>query len=283
MQRFEAYLHAHLPAIETFHPHYQAALRAMLMAGGKRFRPKLLLSIVEAHEPLLYEGALPVALAVEMLHTYSLIHDDLPVMDDADLRRGVQTLHRRYDEETAILVGDALNTDAFLLIAEAPLRADIKIELIKLLAQNGGSQGMVLGQALDCHFEEQALSIEQIKVLHIHKTAKLIAASLAMGAVVVGLDRTVRDWLYDFGIDLGLLFQIQDDLIDEMQSDLEAGKSTGKDSHKNSFVTLLGVEGAIAQADQLSETLTQQLGEFDATLQGALTPMIKHYLHRYKG
>ena len=107
---------------------YEDALGVMLLAGGKRFRPMLMLSVVEAYEPMLYNGALPVALAVEMFHTYSLIHDDLPAMDDADLRRGHQTLHKRYDEVTAILAGDALNTDAFLLIANAPLREAMAIK-----------------------------------------------------------------------------------------------------------------------------------------------------------
>ena len=145
MQRFETYLNENLPKVPSFHPVYEAALGDMLVAGGKRFRPMLLLNIVDVYEPMLYNSALPVALALEMFHTYSLIHDDLPAMDNADLRRGHETLHKRYDEVTAILAGDALNSDAFYLIAKAPLREDVKIKLVELLARDGGSRGMVLG------------------------------------------------------------------------------------------------------------------------------------------
>ncbi len=282
MQRFEIYLAQNLPEAPSFHPIYEDALGVMLTAGGKRFRPLLLLSIVDAYEPMLYNGALPVALALEMFHTYSLIHDDLPAMDDADLRRGQKTLHKRYDEVTAILAGDALNTNAFLRIAQAPLREDIKIKLVTLLAQNGGGQGMVLGQAIDCYFENQPLDIEQIKVLHTNKTAKLIAASLQMGAVIVGLDVKVQKALYDFGIDLGLLFQIQDDIIDETQSEEEAGKTTGNDGDKNSFVNLLGLEQTVKEADDLAKDLQRRFETFDTKLQEALNPLITHYLHRHQ-
>jgi len=282
MQRFEAYLAEHLPKAESFHPVYEEALGAMLQAGGKRFRPMLLLSVVEAYEPMLYDGALPVAAALEMFHTYSLIHDDLPAMDDASLRRGHPTLHKRYDEVTAILAGDALNTEAFLRIAQAPLREDVKIKLIRLLAENGGSGGMVLGQAIDCYFENKPLSIEEVKVLHINKTAKLIAASLQMGAVIVGLDEKTQRALYDFGIDLGLLFQIQDDIIDETQSEEEAGKTTGNDGDKNSFVNLLGLERTVEEAEASAKDLQRRFVSFDLKLQEALRPLIDKYLYRHR-
>lgn len=283
MQQFETYLNENLPKVPSFHPVYEDALGVMLTAGGKRFRPMLLLSIVKAYEPMLYTSSLPVALAVEMLHTYSLIHDDLPSMDNADLRRGHPTLHKRYDEVTAILAGDALNTDAFLQLAQAPLREDIKIKLIELLALNGGGRGMVLGQAIDCYFENKPLNIEQIKVLHTNKTAKLIACSLQMGAVIIGLEKQVQDALYSFGIDLGLLFQIQDDIIDETQSEEEAGKPTGNDGDKNSFVNLLGLENSIKEADTLAKDLQRQFESFDKKLQTALQPLITKYLNRHKG
>jgi farnesyl diphosphate synthase len=282
MQRFETYLTENLPKVTSFHPVYEDALGDMLMAGGKRFRPMLLLNIVDVYEPMLYDSALPVALALEMFHTYSLIHDDLPAMDNADLRRGHQTLHKRYDEVTAILAGDALNSDAFYLIAKAPLREDVKIKLVELLARDGGSRGMVLGQAIDCYFENTPLSINQVKELHKNKTAKLIAVSLQMGAVIVGLDTKVQDALYDFGIDLGLLFQIQDDIIDETQSEEEAGKTTGNDSDKNSFVNLLGLEETVSQADTLAKDLQRRFENFDEKLQTALQPLMNKYLYRHQ-
>jgi len=281
MQRFEAYLSENLPKVTSFHPVYEEALGAMLQAGGKRFRPMLLLSIVDAYEPMLYDSALPVALALEMFHTYSLIHDDLPAMDDADLRRGHQTLHKRFDEVTAILAGDALNSDAFYLISKAPLREDVKIKLVELLARDGGSRGMVLGQALDCYFENRPLGIDEVKVLHTNKTAKLIAVSLQMGAVIVRLAPEVQKDLYDFGIDLGLLFQIQDDIIDETLTEEEAGKTTGNDAAKNSFVNLLGLKESVAEADTLAKDLQRRFEDFDEKLQIALHPLMNKYLNRH--
>ena len=282
MQRFETYLLENLPKVKSFHPVYEDALAQMLQAGGKRFRPMLILNVVDAYVPMLYNAALPVAMAVEMFHTYSLIHDDLPAMDDADLRRGHETLHKRYDEVTAILAGDALNTDAFYLLAKAPLRADIRIKLVELLSRDGGGRGMVLGQAIDCYFENKPLTLEQVKVLHTNKTAKLIASSLQMGAVIVGLDSTVQETLYRFGIDLGLLFQIQDDIIDETQSTEEAGKPTGNDTDKNSFVTLLGLDESIQQADTLANDLQERFDLLDEKLQKALADLMKKYLYRHQ-
>ena len=279
---FEDYLRSHLPKVESFHPHYESALGDMLLAGGKRFRPALLLSVVKAYEPLLVDSALPVALALEMFHTYSLIHDDMPAMDDAELRRGHKTLHVRYDEATAVLVGDALNTDAFLLIAQAPLRADVRIKLVELLALNGGSQGMVLGQALDCYFENKPLALEQIEFLHTNKTAKLIAASLMMGALIADLEKSVQEALYAFGIDLGVLFQVQDDIIDVTQSEQEAGKTTNNDEDKNSFVKLLGLDESIRYADALADDLSSRFERFDAPLKEALGTLVKSYLYRHK-
>ena len=278
MNRFELYLKENLPKVPSFHPVYEDALGAMLEAGGKRFRPSLLLNIVDAYEPMLYNSSLPVALALEMFHTYSLIHDDLPAMDNADLRRGHKTLHKRYDEVTAILAGDALNSDAFLLIVQAPLRSDVKVKLVELLARDGGSRGMVLGQAIDCYFENIPLSLEQVKILHKNKTAKLIAVSLQMGAVIVGLEKSVQEDLYDFGIELGLLFQIQDDIIDETQSEEEAGKTTGNDGDKNSFVNLLGLEKTVEEADTLAKDLQRRFANFDEKLQKALQPLDEQIL-----
>lgn len=278
---FEEFLQANLIKSESFHPHYQDSLNRMLLAGGKRFRPMLLLQVVKAYNPLILESAMYAALAIECLHTYSLIHDDLPSMDDADLRRGHETLHITYDEVSAILAGDALNTYAFELLSQAPLSDKTKIELIYELAHNGGANGMVLGQAIDCHFENQPLTLEQIKTLHINKTGKLIAASLKMGAIVVGEEELANN-LYEFGLDLGLLFQIQDDILDVTQSSEEAGKTTNNDADKNSFTNLLGLEGAMSEADDLSKSLLLQLESFDESLQSSLSPILTEYLTRHK-
>ncbi len=277
MQEFEAFLELNIPKVESFHPFYNDALKKMVVAGGKRFRPMLLLSVVNSYEPLLVKNAFYAALGVELLHTYSLIHDDLPAMDDADLRRGEQTLHKSYDEVTAILTGDALNSHSFYLLSVAPLSDEVKIKLIKELSYFGGVGGMVLGQAIDCYFEDQTLTLEELKFLHTHKTAKLIATSLKMGAIIASLDKSVQDELFEFGEKLGLLFQIQDDIIDVTKDSLEAGKTTNNDASKNSFVNLMGLDKAILERDVLAKDLIDRAGNFDKKLSIVLIEIIEKY------
>lgn len=281
MQNFEDFLLANLPTSKSIHPTYEEALQQMLKAGGKRFRPALLLGVVKAYNPLMSAGARYAAYAVELLHTYSLIHDDLPAMDNSPLRRGEPTLHVLYDEVTAILVGDALNTYSFEVLANAPFSDYTRVQLINELAKNGGLNGMVLGQAIDCYFENRPLSIEDIKTLHINKTAKLIAASLKMGAIIVGREE-IAESLYEFGIKLGLLFQIQDDILDVTQSSQEAGKLTNNDEDKNSFVTILGLEESIKEADVLAQELSDELESFDENLRLELLPLLTRYINRHR-
>lgn len=244
LNKFEEFIKRELFSPTSFHPHFNAAYKKMFEAGGKRFRPLLLLSVVKSINPLLLNQAMHAALALEMIHTYSLIHDDLPSMDNSELRRGEPTLHVTYNETTAILVGDALNTDAFLMIADMSIDDKTKVELIKTLSFNAGSFGMVLGQAIDCEFENIKLNESELSNLHINKTGKLIASALKMGAIVVNLDKATTDRLYEFGLDLGLLFQINDDIIDATQSSFEAGKTTNSDTNKNSYVNLHGLKKA---------------------------------------
>lgn len=281
MQNFEQFLMDNLPTSKSIHPTYEDALQNMLIAGGKRFRPALLLGVVNAYNPLLLDSAMHAAYAVELLHTYSLIHDDLPAMDDSPLRRGKPTLHVSFDEVTAILVGDALNTYSFEVLSRAPFSDAIRVKLICELASNGGINGMVLGQAIDCYFENKPLQIDDIKILHTNKTAKLIAASLKMGAIIVGEEKLAKQ-LYDFGIKLGLLFQIQDDILDVTQSTQEAGKLTNNDENKNSFVTILGVNESMKQANDLADELLNRINSFDESLQCKLSSLLKRYINRHK-
>ncbi len=253
----------------------------MLIAGGKRFRPALLLGVVKAYNTLMLDGAMHAAYAIELLHTYSLIHDDLPAMDDSPLRRGKPTLHVVYDEVTAILVGDALNTYSFEVLSNAPFSDYTRVQLIRELASNGGLNGMVLGQAIDCYFENKPLKIEDVKVLHTNKTAKLIAAALKMGAIIVGKEE-LGERLYDFGIKLGLLFQIQDDILDVTQSSEEAGKLTNNDEDKNSFVTLIGLNESMKEANELADELSDELDSFDDKLKAELSPLLTKYINRHK-
>jgi farnesyl diphosphate synthase len=281
MQNFEQFLQNNLPHSQSIHPSYESALHNMLLAGGKRFRPALLLGVVKAYNPLMLESAYHAAYAIELLHTYSLIHDDLPAMDNSPLRRGKPTLHVSFDEVTAILVGDALNTYSFEVLSNAPFSDTTRVKLIRELAHNGGLNGMVLGQAIDCYFENKPLAVEDIKFLHTNKTAKLIAASLKMGAIIVGEEK-VANALYDFGIKLGLLFQIQDDILDVTQSSEEAGKLTNNDEDKNSFVTILGLDESMKQANTLADELTKEMLSFDENLQSELSSLLTKYINRHK-
>ena len=283
LEDFVKFLNANLPKAPSFHPYYEEALGLMLKAGGKHFRALLLLGVVENVDKSLTQKAMRVALGLEMMHTYSLIHDDLPSMDNASLRRGTPTLHVTYDETTAILAGDALNTHAFYEISRANLPAETRIKCVEILSQNAGVSGMVLGQALDCFFENtnkedikrakakfglsgKMLSLDELVFLHIHKTAKLIAASLKMGAVIVNLDETECEKIYDIGLKLGLAFQIQDDIIDLTSDEAAAGKPVHNDLAKNSFTNLLGLSGAKKKKDELICEIEEALKQVDANI-----------------
>jgi len=237
----------------------------------------LLLSVVDAYEPMLLQNALKPALALECLHTYSLIHDDLPSMDNAALRRGSPTLHITYDEVTAILAGDALNTYAFELVASSSFGGETKSALVLELAKNGGLSGMVLGQAIDCFFEKKKLSLDELITLHQNKTGKLIAASLSMGAIACSLSTSQTQKLYDFGLKLGLFFQVRDDILDAVATEEESGKTVGHDTHKNSFVNLLGLDGARAYNDKLIAELNDELSHMEERVAANLTAMLKEY------
>lgn len=267
-----------LPSIQSFHPFFNEALSSMLVAGGKHFRAQLLLGIVENKAPTLLEKAMSAALAVEFIHTYSLIHDDLPAMDNAPLRRGKPTLHKAYDETTAILVGDALNTEAFLLLSNAEFSDTIKIKLIKTLAYNAGINGMIIGQAIDCFFEDKRLDLKQLEFLHIHKTARLIAAALKMGCEICEFDEKKTAQIYEFGLKLGLAFQINDDIIDATSDEKNSGKPTKADTHKNSFVNLLTLAGAQKAKADLLEICESLLLNLDENLAPYLKNLMKKYL-----
>lgn len=254
---FLEYLESNLPSVESFHPYFNEALAWVLKAGGKHFRAQLVIGTAKAINPSCDPYA--AALAVELLHTYSLIHDDLPAMDNANLRRGVPTLHVKYDEVTAILAGDALNTAAFGVLANSNLPPQIAIKCIQVLSKNGGLDGMVIGQAIDCYFENKKLNLDELKFLHLHKTGALIAASMQIGAIIAGASQKEAEEIYNAGLKLGLAFQIHDDIIDATSSIDEAGKPTNNDSSKNSFTNLLGVDKAIEARDELEKQIINQI------------------------
>lgn len=219
-----------IPAADVLPSKLHQAIRWSVFAGGKRFRPAILIAVGEAF------GAgraslRSTAAAVEMIHTYSLIHDDLPAMDDDDLRRGRATCHVEFGEATAILAGDVLQTLAFKAIADdSSLSAQTRVDLVSILAEASGTpNGMVAGQQLDLDAEGSESSIDEISGIHGRKTGALITASTEAGALIAGTDSGARKYVRAFGDKLGLLFQITDDLLDVTQETSVLGKTAGKD------------------------------------------------------
>jgi geranylgeranyl pyrophosphate synthase len=225
-----------------------------LFGGGKRFRPILLIACHELFAPLT-AYALDVACALELLHTYSLIHDDLPSFDNDDLRRGRATCHLKFGEWTAILSGDGLNTLAFKVLAGSAddVPADRKLEAIRIVAEAAGPLGMVLGQAMDMAFENETHSADEIALMQSLKTGCLITAPAELGAVLADAPEDDRRKMKEYGRMLGRAFQIKDDLLDLEGSEAELGKHNGKDDSagKATLPAIIGVEEARKLADRL--------------------------------
>ncbi|MBX3296027.1 MAG: polyprenyl synthetase family protein [Acidobacteria bacterium] len=240
------------------------AIRWSLFAGGKRLRPALMLAAGRAFG-VADEKVMRTAAAVEMIHTYSLIHDDLPSMDDDDLRRGRETCHKKYGEATAILAGDALQALAFQTIAEDKHNSpETKIRLISGLGQAAAC--MVVGQQLDLEAEGRELTIGEIENIHINKTGSLIAFSTEAGAIISEAEATEFAGLSRFGEKIGLLFQVTDDLLDVTQTTADLGKTAGKDaeSEKATYPSSMGVEGTRNFARQIYEEAIASLLEVKA-------------------
>lgn len=236
------------------------AMRYSLIAPGKRVRPNLLYEVVKGYG-LSESVADDFACAIEMIHTYSLIHDDLPAMDNDDLRRGRPTCHKQFDEATAILAGDGLLTYAFDVASSSKADPSIVVKCIQVLAQCAGSNGMVLGQNLDMN-ESNASDWDYVRKVHKYKTGCLLSAPLMMGALVAGKDdETVRQW-HEIGISLGLAFQIQDDILDVELSSEEFGKSNSDEKNdKKTSVTLLGLEQSKERMISEYEKVKQSISE----------------------
>ena len=239
------------------------AARYSLLGGGKRVRAVLTLAACElAGAPA--ERALAYACALEMLHCYSLIHDDLPCMDDDDFRRGRPSCHKQYGEATALLAADALVTAAFEVIANAALPAQSRVQAAAVLAKAGGARGMLYGQELDKRYETQPASEEQLRALHAHKTGALIVAAVELGCLAAGADEALRAALAQYAAELGLVFQIVDDILDVTATTAELGKPAGSDASmdKTTFVTLYGLQGARALAENHNRVALDALQGF---------------------
>lgn len=220
-----------------------------LLAGGKRLRPILLMASYDAYSTG-REKVYNTATALEMIHTYSLIHDDLPAMDNDDYRRGSLTNHKKFDEATAILAGDGLLTQAFVLIAQDKLLTpEEKVYITHLLAESAGPAGMVGGQVLDMAGETRKLTLEELEEVHKLKTGKLISFAIHAGAYLAGASEEQREHLNTFAYYLGLIFQVQDDILDIVGDAEKLGKAVGSDleNDKSTYPNLLGMDGAINQ------------------------------------
>ena len=236
------------------------AMLYAVQSGGKRIRPLLTLAVGSAGT-LSNEAALDLAFALEMIHTYSLIHDDLPGMDDDDLRRGRPTVHKAFDEATAILAGDALLTLAYEVAANANLQAHQLVEAVKILSTASGMSGMISGQMKDIASEDVTITLKQMKEIHREKTGELLLAAVRLGNLFID-DAKMKEAFVTYATHFGLAFQIQNDLQDVCWTSEQTGKETGKDSElsKNTYPSLLGVEGA-------KEALASEISSCKRTLE----------------
>lgn len=260
-----AALDAALPPADTYPARLHAAMR-YACEGGKRLRALLVYATGEALGVAPETLDAP-AVAVELIHAFSLVHDDLPAMDDDDLRRGRATVHKAYDEGTAILVGDALQALAFTVLASAPaLPATAVLEQLRVLAAASGSQGMTGGQQADLDAEGKTLALADLEQLHAHKTGALMLACVRMAAAAADAKPASRDRLNEFGTALGLAYQIQDDVLDVEGSTASLGKTAGKDaaSGKSTYVQLMGLAQARDRVQQLLHESERLLEPFDA-------------------
>lgn len=250
------------------------AMEYSLLAGGKRIRPFLVYATGQMFNCSLDKLDV-VAAAIEIVHTYSLIHDDLPAMDNDDLRRGKPTCHIKFDEATAILAGDALQTYAFSLLANAPnLTAECKIQLVNELAFASGAQGMCLGQSLDLQAENKIISLDDLKQIHQHKTGALIKAAIRLAMFVVGESAIEYEQpLNQYADAIGLAFQIQDDVLDVIGDESVMGKHQGADQQldKNTYTSLLGLEESIQTCHALYKQALEELDKI---------PYNSHTLHQ---
>ncbi len=273
---FESVLKRLLPQAEILPQRLHGAMRYSVLEGGKRVRPLLAYAAGElAGAPV--ERVEIAAAAVELIHAYSLVHDDMPCMDDDVLRRGKPTCHVEYDEATALLVGDALQSMAFQLLSEHRLSDDTdrQLQMVKLLAVASGSRGMAGGQAIDLGSVGKQLTLPELEQMHIRKTGALIRAAVMLGALCSSdknrgtLDQPQLDKLDRFGKNLGLAFQVVDDVLDSEADTATLGKTAGKDADNNkpTYVTLLGVSAAKKMAEELHRDALEALTEFGTEAQ----------------
>lgn len=271
VQHMEQVLESMLPAEGVKPQRLHQAMRYAVLGGGKRVRAALVYAAGEA----VLQGTAPTAAqekaldlaaaAVELIHAYSLVHDDLPCMDDDTLRRGRPTVHIQFDEATAMLAGDALQPLAFELLASMPVAPALTVQAVTLLAKAAGSAGMAGGQAIDCESVGVALSLEQLQEMHRLKTGAMLKTSIVLGGIVAGASSTQRQMLSDYGNAMGLGFQVMDDILDVTADTQTLGKTAGKDAEANkpTYVSVMGLDEAkrfLASLHEQSRMAIRALG-----------------------
>jgi len=278
-QRIQALLKAELEALP---PHAERLREAMIYAsllGGKRIRPLLCYASAEAAGTTM-DSADGLACAVELIHCYSLIHDDLPAMDNDDLRRGRPTVHKAFDEATAILAGDALQALSFRIIARlSAIAPDIRLQMLEILSAAAGYEGMVSGQAIDFAATGKALNLQQLETMHSLKTGALISASVQLGALSSGhVNKEKFNALKRYADCIGLSFQVQDDILDVIGDTATIGKRQGADQalNKPTYVALLGLQGAQDKARELTDQALAELADFGSDAD--ILRSIAHYI-----
>jgi farnesyl diphosphate synthase len=261
--RAEAALDLRLDSAQLLPQRLHEAMRYAAQGGGKRIRPLLVFAAGELgnSNPEVLDAA---AAAIEMIHAYSLVHDDLPCMDDDDLRRGRPTVHKAFDEATALLVGDALQTKAFEVLVGTQGTAEMRLSLIGELSKASGSLGMAGGQAIDLESVGQKIDLAALKQMHAMKTGALLSCAVRMGAIAAELDATALTQLTQYSTALGLAFQVVDDVLDATADSQTLGKTAGKDAadDKPTYVTLMGLEYAQNQSKELQAQALDSLSAF---------------------
>ena len=254
-----------LPPSTQFPPSIHAAMRHSVFAGGKRLRPILCIEAARMIGELLPLGIAELGAALEMIHTYSLIHDDLPALDNDDLRRGRPTCHKAFGEAIAILAGDALQTYAYEILAQLACPPEARVRIVAEIAHATGTvEGMIGGQVADLEAEHRKISADELAYIHRSKTGALITASLVTGGIYAGADEGNTEKLRAFGRKAGLAFQIADDILDVTQTSEQLGKTAGKDlaSEKATYPALFGIDESVRKADELVNAACAELDPF---------------------
>jgi farnesyl diphosphate synthase len=271
-EQFERALDRLLDSAQTIPHRLHEAMRYAAQGGGKRIRPLLVYAagqLGDQSDVMQVESLDAAAVAIECIHAYSLVHDDLPCMDDDDLRRGRPTVHKAFDEATALLVGDALQTRAFEILANANGDAQVRLRMISVLAAASGSRGMAGGQAIDLESVGKKLDLQGLKQMHAMKTGALLSCAVELGGIAAHLNSVQMAHLESYSKSLGLAFQIVDDVLDVTADSQTLGKTAGKDAaaNKPTYVTLMGLDYAQKQAKELQEVAIASLDGFGASAQ----------------